>query len=230
MWADSSVRTTDDAYTVDGRTYAVEWLLDETFEGSGWKDRWTVESQGPSVKAEEGWLRIRKGDMDKAQAGVTVWYDKDLPADIIVVVDAAAAPGDHACNLNFFLHATEADGAPLNYTRSGAYTEYHQIPNYLFTYTGGFMKGWSRARRNPGFTLVNADEEIRVEPGTQYEIVIVCQQGEISFYIDGELIHHYTDADPLPGGRFGLRTWFSDVDYDRIRLGRIDASHTQATD
>nr|WP_246456490.1 DUF6250 domain-containing protein [Ruficoccus amylovorans] len=168
--------------------------------------------------------------MEKPQSGVTVWYDQDLPDDVIVIVDAVTAPGNHACNLNFFLHASEAGGAPLRYTRSGAYREYHQIPNYLFTFTGGFMSGWSRARRNPGFTLIESDEKVRAEPGEHYEITLVCHQGELSFYIGDTLIHRYRDPNPLPGGRFGLRTWFSDVDYDRIRIGHILTDETHTSD
>ncbi|QYY37409.1 DUF6250 domain-containing protein [Ruficoccus sp. ZRK36] len=210
-----------DIYEVGGRDYCVEWRLNETFDSDGWASRWTVESQGSTVVAEEGMLRIRRNGVDKATGGVTVWYDEDLPKNVLIVVDASTAPGDHACNLNFFIHASEADGSPLIYGRSAEYKLYHEIPNYLFTLTGGFMDGWARGRRNPGFVLVHEDKSIRVESGQRYEITIVVDDGQLSYYLNGKLIHRYVDEDPLPGGRLGLRSWFSDIDFDRIRIAAI---------
>ncbi|WP_309400145.1 DUF6250 domain-containing protein [Cerasicoccus maritimus] len=207
-------------HQVGSQEFAVDWLFDEAFDSNDWSTRWTVESQGPSVFVEQGELSIRREDSPKDQAGVTVWFNQDLPQNVIIIVDASTEPGDHACNLNFFVHAKELGNKPLEYKRTGAYKSYHEITNYLFTFTGGFMSGWTRARINPGFKLISEDESVYAEPGSSYELTIVCDRGDLSFYIDGELKHHFQE-EALPGGRFGLRTWFSDVNYDRIRIGAL---------
>ena len=206
---------------IGGRDYTIEWLEDETFDRADWASRWTVESQTPSVTVQDGKLIVRRNGASRDSAGTTVWYNSDLPPDVLILVDATTQPGDHACNLNFFLHASEADGSPLRYGRSGNYPDYHQIPNYIFTFTGGFQSGWSRLRKNPGFELLHEVDSVRTEPNRAYEIAIVLWKGELRFAVDGKLIHNIVDPEPLDGGRFGLRTWFSDVDYERVRIGRI---------
>jgi hypothetical protein len=79
----------------------------------------------------------------------------------------------NAANLNLFLHACEKDGSALKFGRSGSYQLYHEVPNYIFTLTGGIRSDWSRARRDPGFQLLH-EADVRSDVGTQYEIVVTC--------------------------------------------------------
>ncbi len=212
-----------DTLTMDNDTYHVEWLKTETFDHDSWSDHWTVESQGPKVFAEDGLLKVRLVDDNRKEAGVTIWYNEDLPADVAIEVKAStdAQVENNACNLNFFVHASEANGSPLAYGRSGGYTDYHQIPNYLFTLTGGITPGWARARLDPGFQLISERADIRSSPGQTYVFLIIIQANRIQYYLNGEKLHDYTVESPLPGGRFGLRTWFSQVNYEQVRIGRV---------
>jgi hypothetical protein len=219
----NSIRICDNKVTAGDQTYPIKWLLNETFDHDDWSQRWEVESQGSTVQVNEGELQIRRNDVSRKEAGVTVWYDKDLPKNVIIIADTSTEPGEHACNLNFFIHAREMDGSPLHYGRSGAYPAYHTIPNYLYTLTGGFMSGWTRARRNPGFELVHDDSTVRSEPDQSYQITMIVDGNHLSYFLDGNKLHDHVDENPLPGGRFGLRSWFSNVNYSRIRIGEIQA-------
>ncbi|MDP0494699.1 MAG: DUF6250 domain-containing protein [Verrucomicrobiota bacterium JB024] len=199
----------------------IDWILNEQFEDDSWTQRWAVESQGPRVFAENGTLKVRLVSDDQKQAGVTIWLRETLPADAVIALTASTDEqvANNACNLNVFVHATEADGTLLQFGRSGQYSEYHKIPNYLFTLTGGITQGWSRARLNPGFALINEENAIRSDPGRTYSILILIRGNHIQYFLNGKLLHDYSVDHPLPGGHFGLRTWFSQVNFEQVRIG-----------
>lgn len=213
----SSTKLVTDSVSVGGQGYRVAWLYDESFDDPAALESWKIESEGPAVYVGGGALQVRRNESPRLQSGVTLWLDLDLPKDCLVEVEAFTLPGEHACNLNFFLNAREADATTLQYTRHGVYTSYHTIPNYLFTFT----EGWARARKNPGFELLREVAELRSEPGRRYRFVMVLEGDRLRYCIDGMLIHDLRDPMPLPPGRFGLRTWFSNIDYERVRIGRI---------
>ena len=213
----------DETIFLENEAISVEWLHQESFDDDDWQASWVVESQGPSVEAIDGQLQIRPVDDNRQEAGVTVWYRESLPADMVVrtVASTEATVENNACNLNFFSHAREADGSPLLFGRSGLYKDYHQIPNYIFTFTGGVTPGWARARLNPGFNLISDCQGVRSEPGNRYTFFIVISGPHIRYYLNGELIHDLAVQDPLPGGWFGLRSWFSSVNFESVEIGRL---------
>ena len=202
--------------------YEVEWTITERFDGENWAERWFVETQGPQVFSKDGKLQVRQENDDRNHAGVTIWLREKLPQDVVIRVKASNAPvvENNACNLNFFIHATEADGSPLRFGRDAAYDNYHVLPNYIFTFTGGVTPGWVRARLNPGFQLLHENDKIRSEPGRSYEFLILVQNGRLRYFING-VKHHDVQTKALPGGWFGLRTWFSSVDYEEVQIGRL---------
>lgn len=200
---------------------AVEWQASETFDDASWTNRWDVEGNS-RTRTAGGTLLIEKKDPKQVNVS-TVWFRPELPQDTAIRVRAhvleTASP--NAANLNVIFHAREADGSPLRTGRSGDYKEYHRIPNYIVTFTGGFMPGWSRIRRNPGFRLLSDRSEMRSEPGRNYELLILCSGGRIRTFINGTPVHDATDPSPLPGGRLGLRTWNSTIAWDSVDIGRI---------
>ncbi|MBC2602633.1 DUF6250 domain-containing protein [Puniceicoccus vermicola] len=201
----------------------VDWFAVETFESEDWENRWVVESQGPRAYIEAGELKVRPVDNNRKQAGTTIWMRQALPPDVVIRVTAstAAVEGDNACNLNFFVHAREENGSALQFGRSGLYRDYHSIPNYIFTLTGGFMPGWARARLDPGFHLLSDQRQFRSEPDTDYEFVIVVSGPRLRYFLNGRKVHDFTLDDPLEGGWFGLRTWFSSVNFEQVQIGRL---------
>lgn len=202
---------------------SVHWIFEEDFNDANWQERWFVETQGPRVFTEGGLLKVRARDNNRQQAGVTVWSKKELPEDIVIEVWATteAEIDNNACNLNFFIHAREADGTKLQLGRQGIYKEYHDLINHLITFTGGITPGWSRARLNPGFQLIHEDKSVRAEPGQSYHFIITIVGKNLSYFINGDLIHSYNIEQPLSAGHFGLRTWFSQVNYEKVRIGHI---------
>lgn len=207
----------------------VEWLAVERFESDNWVERWAVETQGPLVFAEDGKLKIRLMDDNRKQAGVTIWLRQKLQGDVVIRVRAStdAQVENNACNLNFFVHAQESNGDPLSFARDGAYKDYHDIPNYLFTLTGGITQGWTRARLNPGFTLISERDNIRSEPGRSYVFLIVIEGQRIRYYLNDAKLHDYEVDEPLTAGWFGLRTWFSQVNFEEVQIGKLIPSRRQ---
>ena len=203
---------------LDDDTYRIEWLASEGFDGD--LHRWFAEGSS-EVKVMDGKLWVRKLDPEKANTA-TIWFRPDLPNDVIISFKAKAVPPDekNAANLNLFLHAREPDGKTLRFGRSGQYSEYHKIPNYIITFVGGFRPGWSRARRDPGFNLLH-EADVRSEVGQEYDIAVTVQGGRLRYYLDGRKIHDVQDPEPLPGGKFGLRSWSTNAWWDDVKIGRI---------
>lgn len=204
---------------LDKDTCRVEWLHREKWDAK-WTARWVVEGDA-EVKARSGRLLVNSIGADKARAA-TIWYKEDLPDGVVVRFKAKVLPPEekNAANLNVFLHAREPDGQPLKFGRSGAYTDYHKIPNYIVTLTGGVQPGWSRVRRDPGFEMIH-ESQVRSEVGEEYEIAVTVQKGRIRYYLNGKRCHDVTDPKPLPGGKFALRTWSTNAWWDDVEIGRI---------
>jgi hypothetical protein len=203
---------------IDEDEYEIVWLAQERFDRD--LSRWAVEGDSEFVVVD-GKLRIRKLDPERRTTG-TVWFRPELPQNVLVRFHAKPTePAEgNAANLNLFLHACEKDGSALKFGRGGSYQLYHEIPNYIFTLTGGIRSGWSRARRDPGFQLLH-EADVRSDVGTQYEIVVTCVDGRLRYYLNGRKLHDVVDPEPLPGGRFGLRTWSTNGWWDDVEFGGI---------
>lgn len=209
-----------ESLTIDKDTYTVEWLARESFEHDDWAARWFAEGDS-EVSVRDGKLWIR-GTVPEIKNVATVWYRPELPQNAVVRFHAKAIERewDNAANLNLFLHARENNGSPVRFGRSGNYPDYHEFPNYIVTFVGGVRPGWSRARRNPGFELLH-EEDIRSEVGTEYEITVTIVDGHLRYYLDGKRIHNVHDSQPLPAGRFALRTWNTDGWWDDFEFGNV---------
>ena len=203
---------------LDGDTYRVEWLARETFDRDDWLSRWFVEGNS-EVKVEDGKLWVRNLHPDKANVA-TIWFRPELPADAIVRFRTKVLPPaeKNAANLNLFLHGRELDGSPVRFGRNGQYSEYHKFPNYIVTFVGGYRDGWSRARRDPGFNLLH-EADVRSEVGEEYDIAVTIQGGRLRYYLNGRRIHDVQDPEPLPGGKFGIRTWSTNAWWDDVEFG-----------
>ena len=205
---------------IDGDRYTVEWLAKEHFDRDDWVSRWIHEGSS-EVSVHDGKLWVRR-TVPGQKNTASIWFRPELPQDVLVRLRAKAVGGPeaNAANKNLFLHGRELDGGPLRFGRSGDYGEYHEFPNYIVTFTGGYRKGWSRARRDPGFNLLS-ENPIRSEVDQEYAITLTFQDGRLRYYIDRKKIHDVTDPDPLPGGRFGLRAWTTIGWWDDVEFGKL---------
>jgi hypothetical protein len=200
---------------VDGDTWTETELTRESFSDATWRNRWVVEGDAK--------LAVHDGRLTVVTPQATLWWREPLPADVSIEFKAGAdLPAENnAANLNLFLHARELDGTPYRFGRSARYEEYHSIPNYVVTLTGGFQAGWSRLRRNPGFTILSEEPSTRSEVGRAYRIRVLVAGGRIRYWLDGKLVHDARDPQPLPGGHFALRTWSSRVWWSDIRFAAV---------
>lgn len=178
-------------------------------------EAWAVEHE-PEVTWSCGDGRLRLVARDGK--GATAWYRPELPADLLVRYRARALPPHDAANLNAFLAAREADGSDLAFGRDGRYASYHEIPNYIFTFTapqeGRPEAGWSRLRRDPGFALLSERRDRASASGVTYAIAIAKQGGRVRVWVDGELFHDVLDDTPHGGGWFGFRTWSTEAEFE----------------
>jgi hypothetical protein len=168
--------------------------------------QWLFEAQGGTLQFVNGAALI-----DCCQKrGATLWVRREFPADLVIEYAGACLPPSTGRNLNCFFCARSPDGRPLDaIPRTGAYQEYQQFGNYIFTLTCDH----TRIRRDPGFEqmselLLGSVQEHR------YLIQIVKQGGRIQAAIDGRLIHDVADPAPHGPGWVALRTWNSRVVYD----------------
>lgn len=205
--------------SLDKDRYRVTWLARERFD-STWSARWAVEGDA-TVKTGGGKLYVGCIKSGKVNAA-TIWCKRELPADLFVRFRAKVLPpeDDNAANLNVITHATESNGRPVIFGRSGIYTEYHKIPNYIVTLTGGVQPGWSRVRRDPGFEILH-EADVRSEVGKEYQIAVAVQKGRIRYYVNGRRYHDVTDPSPLPAGRFAIRTWSTNAWWSDVEFGRL---------
>ncbi len=209
--------------SMDDSEYTVEWLYDEPFNSS-WPLRWIQE--GDSVlRAKDGHLHQTRPHQDMAIQS-TVWFRPELPENFVMRVRAQVAEPseDNAGNINLIFHGREPDGERIQFGRSGSYDEYHEFPNYIITLVGGDTDdGHNRLRRNPGFDLLVDNQDVRSHAGETYELLVTMLDGRIRYYIDGQQTIDYTDDEPHPAGRFGLRTWNSNIVWKDIEIGRLHA-------
>ncbi|MDQ8194689.1 DUF4962 domain-containing protein [Coraliomargarita sp. SDUM461004] len=212
-------RNQDDTIQVGDMTMPVTWILHEDFQSPSWMNRWMVESENSPVFADTEGLRVSLGADPETAGGTTVWLRPQLPEDCLIRIIAKVNESDsaNAANLNVFMNAREADGSALIFGRSGDYAAYHSILNYTMTLTGGAKPGWSRLRKNPGFNLVS-EADTRSEVGQTYELILIRIADRIQVWLDGHLLHDWTDENPLSDGNFGLRTWRSDVTFESVEI------------
>lgn len=206
-----------DTVLVGGDRYQVKWLIKEHFNNNNWKLRWEIESTDAIIKVSNGKLFITDHGI-----GTTLWNKMEFPKNLIVRyrVRAEGKKEDNKTNFNLFSHAKGIDGKSLlvgkDSKRSGAYSQYHNIPNYISTFT--FKH--SRIRKDPGFILLSDTKESSVKEKT-YQIVYTVSNGRIRYYVNGKKVHDVTDDNPLTEGKIGIRTWDTEAWWDDIEIGMI---------
>ncbi len=214
------------AFTLDGKTVVLRSEFYDDF--SAGMDNWVVEGQ-PRVEVREGKLFAFASD-NKPNVN-TIWCRRDFSGDAVVEFDACVLAGSDKDNINFFLYATQNDGSDVLLTsaqRTGAYKEYHQFPNYIYTFLTDTNPetnkpaGRARFRKDPGFVLL---AEKWVEPlvkGHVYHIAIVVQGPRMRYYVDGRLVHDFRDSPPLyRRGKHAFRTWRTNLWFDNFRVSGI---------
>jgi hypothetical protein len=174
--------------------------------------KWKSEGRG-KVWAENGRLQ-----MDATGVEMTAWCPYEMSGDLLITYEALILDPSDANNINFFFMATGTEGQDVRKLRlSGAYKEYHQLPNYIMTFTAGY----TRLRRNPGFNLVSENTEVKALAQTEYELAILIQGNRIRCFINDIPVHVYTEETPLRKGRVAFRSWHTRLWWDNLKIYRV---------
>jgi Domain of unknown function (DUF6250) len=196
---------------------------------------WWVEG-GQSVKVHDGKLYVKANPktFDKTKNGgvCTVWCKRRISGDIQIDFDVCVTGSEiKANNINIFLFYSDPTGKSLEksaHTRkSAAYSLYHQLNGYIFTYLNDFQnigkknkdgssKARFRIRRCPGFKLITETFDYHARKNKIYHVTITRKGKELAIAVDGKVRLTAKDDNPLKAGYWGFRTfrtdlWFANV-------------------
>ena len=188
---------------------------------------WEVESEQPANTS----LRQRVLDID-SPAGITVWLTHELEGPVRIDFDATAVsagrPNDQVSDLNVFWMARNADGTPVLFgKRHGRFAEYDDLLAY-YVGLGGNRNTTTRFRRyvgEPGNRPLLPEHDLSgpdvlLVPNRMQHITLIADGHRIEYRRDGKPLFVYEDPAPYTHGRFALRTTFSHLRIENVRIRR----------
>jgi len=178
---------------------------------------WVVESESPDYRIN--FLPEGEGVEITSPKGLTLWYRHRLKGNIVIEYDAIVyneREGDRLSDLNCFWMATdpkERNVFKRSKERGGVFSNCAQMKLYYVGY-GGNYNSTTRFRRydgrpSPAIIAEYSDETHLLKPNHWYHIKLVCNNGKVQYWIDGELLFDYNDPAPYTKGWFGFRTTLS---------------------
>lgn len=189
---------------------------------------WRVEAESPKTR-----ILQRNDTLDiVAPQGLSLWWDEPLVAPCTITYRACVVNEggvhDRLSDLNCFWMANDpmTQGSPLRgiSQRQGRFVESYRLQCYYLGF-GGNYNTTTRFRRYTGESLAVTNAAARpailreytdaahlLRPNHWYEVRIeVSEDGRSSYWIDGELLIDYKDAEPLLKGWFAFRTTLSHI-------------------
>ena len=186
-------------------------LFEEDFEGVA--NRWRFDGRGRQ------WIEDGRLQMSADGFECTAWFTEELEGDVAILYEARILDPAGDRNINLIFQALAADGGDvLRVPFTGAYNEYHKLPNYILTFTSTH----SRLRRNPGFEMVAEDKSLLPEAGRTYQFTVTVRRRHVRCYIDGRLVHSYDDPAPHTRGRLAFRTFRTRLWWDNLKVHRLN--------
>lgn len=186
---------------------------------------WKVESESPDYH-----LTFRGDTVEiVSPKGLTLWRKEKMSGAITIEYDACVMdegkPGDRLSDLNCFWMASDPQSP--NYIwkrekwRKGIFANCYSLQLYYLGY-GGNQNTTTRFRRYDGNEAAITQVEARpavlreyndaahlLKPNKWYRIKITNEGNRVCYYIDGERLVDFRDANPLTSGWFGFRTTLS---------------------
>ena len=198
---------------------------------------WRVESESADYKV------TLRGDTCEllSPKGLTLWRKQKIQQGTTIEYDACIVdegqPGDRLSDLNAFWMASDPKAKDIwsraNW-RSGIFTRCYTLQMYYLGYGGNYNSttrfrryngdeaGVSDATKRPTILKEYTDKAHLLKPNHWYHIKIESTiTGRTRFYVNGERIVDYLDAEPLKEGWFGFRTTLS-----RARITNFKAYKT----
>lgn len=200
-------------------------LYTENFDEKLNKKRWYAEI-GPvgesSAYSENGQLILNTG------GGVTVWFTQKLKGNLRIEYDWTVLVGgeknDRLSDLNQFWMATDLETSNL-FTRNGKFETYDSLSLYYVGF-GGNTNSTTRFRKYHGngqkpLLQEYTDAAHLLKPNHKYHIVIVVENGQVTFSVDNEVFFEWNDPAPLSEGYFGFRSTSARHAIDNFRVIRL---------
>jgi hypothetical protein len=187
---------------------------------------WVVEAEKPAnVSTRHGGL-----DID-APAGVTLWFEHELSSPVEIEFDATAisagGANDRVSDLNVFWMAHDAVGTTPVYARarSGRFADYDDLLTY-YVGLGGNRNTTTRFRRyigEPGNRPLlpehdRSEKKFLLVPNRKQHIKLIANGQDIEYLRDGRVIFRFSDPAPYSSGWFALRTTWSHLRIERLRI------------
>ncbi len=183
---------------------------------------WIIESESPDYcvnHIDENTIEI------VAPKGFTLWRKEKLTAPVTVEYDACVVvenDGDRLSDLNCFFMASDPknpnDISKRADERHGVFVNCYALQMYYLGYGGnsntttrfrrydGNEQGITDESQRPAILREYTDEDHLLKANHWYHIKITTSGNQLSYYIDGERIVDFHEANMLRQGWFGLRT------------------------
>jgi len=173
---------------------------------------WKTEGRGKI------WVEGGRLFMDASGVEMTAWCPYEAKGDILIMYQAYVLEPADANNINLLFMATAPEGGDIRtIDLSGAYKEYHELPNYIMTFTDGY----TRLRRDPGFQLLSENRSVKALAGVEYQLSIVLKEDQIRCFINDIPVHAYRDELRYNKGRIAFRSWHTRLYWDNLMIYRL---------
>lgn len=199
---------------------------------SGGLERWHIEAEQPArVQINEGAL-----DID-TPAGITLWFKPKLQGPVRIEFEATAVAeggvNDQVSDLNVFWMAANRDGLEPVFARerSGRFAEYNDLVTY-YAGLGGNRNTTTRFRRyvgDPEIRPLLPEHDLResaamLVPNRKQKIALIADRHRIEYWRDGRRLFRIDDPEPRLAGWFALRSTWSHLRIDNLRIHSIVSS------
>ncbi len=197
---------------------------------------WRVESE-----AEDYRLTFTGDTLEVyAPKGLTLWRREKMTSPVSIEYDACVVEEeatDRLSDLNCFWMASDPaypdDIWKRGEWRHGVFNNCYSLQLYYLGY-GGNNNTTTRFRRydgqeaavndtalRPAIQREYTDPEHLLKPNHWYHIRITCQGDRTCYYIDGERLVDFREAEPLTEGWFGLRTTESRLRFANFKYEKL---------
>ena len=207
---------------------ALEEIFYEDFEQD--LSNWQVEGDA-GVSLQYGFLDVDGPAGTEGLHAATIWCRRTFSGPQVVEYDVRMADFSFQAMFNIFLLASMPGEGPgileTGGQRTGQYTEYHQLNNYLVTILNQNRPEVKRLlcrvrmRLNPGFNLRHESWHPPLQYGRVYHVVYVVRPPEVLVFLDDVQVGGCSYETVLDQGLHGLRLWNTHSVYDNFRVSRI---------
>jgi len=190
---------------------------------------WVLEAEAPAarVTAHGGVL-----DID-TPAGLTLWFKPRLAGPLAIEFEATAVaeggPNDQVSDLNVFWMATNRDGTePMSPFRGGRFEAYNDLRTY-YVGLGGNRNTTTRFRRYIGDPQVRpllpeddlSNRGALLVANRPQRVTLVANGSHIEYRRNDQPLFSVEDPEPYTFGWFALRTTYSHLRIENLRIYRL---------